>query len=717
MARSSRRKFLSRSALGLMGAVVANRSEAAPASSEPPGAPPAFGTAPGVGPEVGPVTFTEAAKLAQVPLTPAEAQQAASNWRGMMAPLLERRTGPRRVVLEPELAPASRWEPLGTKAPTAKGRFVRGKAAAGPLPTREEDIAFAPVSQLSRWVESRALTSERLTRLYLARLERFDPQLKCVITLTPELALAQARRAGRHVLAVVASAGSTATGAVDPLEAVADFCARHGLWFHVDGAHGASAVLSPRYRGLLRGIERADSVVWDAHKMMLMPALITAVLFRDGARSFDAFAQEASYLFHGQQERAWHDVAQRTLECTKEMMALKLYTCLSVLGTRVFQDALEGSFDLARAFAHKLQAAEDFELAVEPECNIVCFRHTPRGVPEGELDALQARLRETLVTLVGRLQAAPRQPVDVLHGKRFDPDVQWKLSLRLLEDMGFDLEAGRQDKSIHPFSSGLHPTDVRLTTDLDPDSLGGLFSSLHEGGHGLYEQGFHPEHARTPLANAPSMGLHESQSRLWENLVGRGRPFWTHYFPLLREAFPEALGGLDLEAFLGGINRVTPSLIRVDADEVTYNLHIVLRYELELLLIRDELPLDDLPAAWNERMQRFLGVQPPDDVQGVLQDIHWAWGEFGYFPTYALGNLYAASLYATARRALPGLEAGLARGELRPLRDWLRTHIHAEGYRLPAEERVRQVTGEGLTEDDFLAYLRAKYGALYGVKL
>jgi carboxypeptidase Taq len=339
------------------------------------------------------------------------------------------------------------------------------------------------------------------------------------------------------------------------------------------------------------------------------------------------------------------------------------------------------------------------------------------GMRVARLGPVLSGLRETLVALVGRLQAAPRQPVDVLQGKQFEPDTQWKLTLRLLEDMGFDLEAGRQDKSIHPFSSGLHPSDVRLTTDLDPGSLGGVFSTLHEGGHGLYEQGFRPEHARTPLANAPSMGLHESQSRLWENLVGRGRPFWTHYLPVLREAFPQALGDVDLETFLGGINRVTPSLIRVDADEVTYNLHIVLRYELELLLIRDELPLDELPAAWNERMQRFLGVVPPDDVQGVLQDIHWAWGEFGYFPTYALGNLYAASLYATAKRALPGLEQGLARGELRPLRDWLRTHIHAEGYRLPAEERVRQVTGEGLTEDDFLGYLRTKYGALYGVKL
>ncbi len=211
-------------------------------------------------------------------------------------------------------------------------------------------------------------------------------------------ALAAARRAGRHPLAVVASAGSTSTGAVDPLEAVADFCEREGLWFHVDGAHGASMALSERYRSQLRGIERADSVVWDAHKMMLMPALITAVLFREGHRSFEAFSQEASYLFHGEGTRDWNDVAQRTLECTKEMMALKLYTCLRVLGTRVFADALTASFDLARRFADRLEAAPDFQLALRPDCNIVCFRHTPPGVPEAALDALQARLRERLVT-------------------------------------------------------------------------------------------------------------------------------------------------------------------------------------------------------------------------------------------------------------------------------------------------------------------------------
>ena len=213
---------------------------------------------------------------------------------------------------------------------------------------------------------------------------------------TLEATLAAATRAGRRPIAVVASAGSTATGAFDPLEPVADFCEKHGLWFHVDGAHGASIALSPRYRHLVKGIERADSVVWDAHKLMLMPALITAVLFRDGQRSFDAFAQEASYLFNGRDERPWSDVALRTMECTKEMMALKLYTCLSVLGTRLFEEHVTGLIDLARRFATRLQAASDFELATPPDCDIVCFRHIPRGLPEAELDMLQVRLRETL---------------------------------------------------------------------------------------------------------------------------------------------------------------------------------------------------------------------------------------------------------------------------------------------------------------------------------
>ncbi|RYZ38377.1 MAG: aminotransferase class V-fold PLP-dependent enzyme [Myxococcaceae bacterium] len=213
-----------------------------------------------------------------------------------------------------------------------------------------------------------------------------------------EAALQEALGRGRKPIAVVASAGSTATGAFDPLEPVADFAEKHGLWFHVDGAHGAAASLSPKYRAQVKGIERADSVVWDAHKGLLMPALVTAVLFRDGARSFDAFSQEAHYLFHGDDARPYSDVGLRTLECTKEMMPLKVYACLSVLGTRVFEEAVTASYDQARRFAALLAATPDFQVAVPPDCNIVCFRHTPAHVPKQGWDALQARLREALVT-------------------------------------------------------------------------------------------------------------------------------------------------------------------------------------------------------------------------------------------------------------------------------------------------------------------------------
>ncbi|MCY1035094.1 carboxypeptidase M32 [Corallococcus sp. BB11-1] len=340
------------------------------------------------------------------------------------------------------------------------------------------------------------------------------------------------------------------------------------------------------------------------------------------------------------------------------------------------------------------------------------------GMRVQRLTPVLTALRDALIPMVGTLAQVKRPAPAFLDGRTYDTDQQWRFTMRLLEAVGFDLEAGRQDVSIHPFTNSQHANDVRLTTRLDAKHpLAALFGTLHEAGHGLYEQGFSPEHLRTPLAAVPSMGLHESQSRLWENLVGRGRAFWVHHFPALKDAFPQALADVDLDGFHAGINHVTPSLIRVEADEVTYNLHIVLRYELELALLRDELPVSELPSAWNERMRRYLGLTPPDDTQGVLQDIHWAWGELGYFPTYALGNLYAASLHAAAGRALPDLEARLSQGDTSPLRGWLRAQVHSQGFRLHAEDRVRAVTGEGLTDRDFLAYLRAKYGALYGVAL
>jgi carboxypeptidase Taq len=336
------------------------------------------------------------------------------------------------------------------------------------------------------------------------------------------------------------------------------------------------------------------------------------------------------------------------------------------------------------------------------------------GMRTARLMPVLHALRDQLVPLVEALAGWPAAP-SVLAGLRFPADAQWRFTVELLGKLGFDLDAGRQDKSVHPFTGGTHPTDVRLTTRISEDNLSAaVFGTIHECGHGLYEQGFRPEDYRTVLAGAPSMGLHESQSRLWENLVGRSLPFWQALYPRLQASFPAQLGGVELVAFHAALNRVSRSPIRVEADEVTYNLHIVLRTELELELLRGNLPAADLPSAWNAASRALLGLEPPDDVKGVLQDIHWAWGELGYFPTYALGNLYAASLMGAAERALPGLWESISQGDFAPLRDWLRAAIHGEGARLDAEDLVRKVTGKGLTDTDFVAYLKSKYGALSG---
>jgi carboxypeptidase Taq len=340
------------------------------------------------------------------------------------------------------------------------------------------------------------------------------------------------------------------------------------------------------------------------------------------------------------------------------------------------------------------------------------------GMRVARLAPVLTALKEKLVPLIGPIEEASARHRSKLEGRSFAKDGQWDFSMQLLRAMGFDFGAGRQDLSVHPFTGGSHPLDVRLTNRIQEHlPLSSIFSAVHEGGHGLFEQGFAEADWRTPLAASPSMGLHESQSRLWENLVGRSRPFWTHFFPELQKRFPTELADVTVEDWLREANRVSRSLVRVEADEVTYNLHIVLRFELEQLLLDDALPLGELPSAWNQKMETLLGVRPKNDLEGVLQDIHWAWGELGYFPTYALGNLYSASLFAAARRALPDLEGRIEKGELLPLREWLRENVHAPGYRLPAEDRVRAITREGLTDRDFIAYLKSKYGALYGVTL
>ncbi len=326
-------------------------------------------------------------------------------------------------------------------------------------------------------------------------------------------------------------------------------------------------------------------------------------------------------------------------------------------------------------------------------------------------------LKTKLVPIARALLERPA-PKDIFAGKTFAHAGQEAFTLEVLKSMGFDLDAGRQDKSAHPFSSGTHREDVRLTTRYSDDTpLPAIFGTIHEGGHGLYEQGFDPKDDRTPLSAAASFGLHESQSRLWENMIGRSPQFWAHFFPVLVRHLPGPLAGVTAHDFVRAANRVERSLIRVEADEVTYNLHIILRFDLELRLFRDELKIADLEAAWNESSQELLGRKPAHSGEGVLQDIHWSFGEFGYFPTYAVGNLYAASILAAAERALPNLWTDVEKGQLVPLREWLRREIHHQGSRLFAEELVTRVTGRGLSDDDFVGYLKRKYGRLYDCSL
>ncbi len=321
-----------------------------------------------------------------------------------------------------------------------------------------------------------------------------------------------------------------------------------------------------------------------------------------------------------------------------------------------------------------------------------------------------------LITAIGEARArAAEDPGALLRGD-FDVVRQEQFSREVLAGMGFDLTAGRLDVSTHPFTSGTGPGDVRLTTRYDPCDLRvGLYATIHEGGHGLYEQGIPAEFEGTPLGDCASLGIHESQSRLWENFVGRSLAFWEHWALRARELFPERLGRATPEALHRAVNEVRPSLIRIEADEATYNLHIALRLELERALLAGEIETADLPALWNARLQSILGLTPATNREGVLQDIHWACGLFGYFPTYTLGNLYAAQLREAAAAALGDLDALIARGDTAPLLAWLRANIHARGRLLRAGALCREATGRDLETAPFVRYLKGKFGALYGV--
>jgi len=335
--------------------------------------------------------------------------------------------------------------------------------------------------------------------------------------------------------------------------------------------------------------------------------------------------------------------------------------------------------------------------------------YEPGATTAGVRDVF-ARLRAGLVPLV---EAIAERPAPAPLPGPFPVAEQRTLGLEIARSFGFEDDAWRIDDAVHPFAQSIARSDVRVTARWSEADLSGIFAVMHEVGHGLYEAGVDPALDRTTLGTGVSLGIHESQSRTWENQVGRSWPFWEHWYPRAQALFPQALADVPLEDFHRSINAVHPTLIRVDADEATYALHVILRFELEVALIEGTLAVADVPAAWNERTRDMLGVEVPDDRHGCLQDIHWSYGELGYFPTYALGNVVSGQLWAAARRELPGLDAALQAGDCSQLRDWLRRTIHHHGRRLDPPELLRQATGSDLDPEPLLDYLRGKYTALY----
>jgi carboxypeptidase Taq len=337
------------------------------------------------------------------------------------------------------------------------------------------------------------------------------------------------------------------------------------------------------------------------------------------------------------------------------------------------------------------------------------------GATTAEITGVFADLRKDLVPLIAAIAASSRQPRRDLLQREFPVDRQRLFGEGAAAAIGFDFEAGRLDDTTHPFCSGIGPGDCRLATRYNPRHFNeAFFGILHEAGHGLYEQGLPADYAGTPLGTACSLGIHESQSRLWENQVGRGRPFWEHFFPRARQSFP-SLRDASLDDWLLAINDVQPSFIRVEADEATYNLHIILRFELEQALIAGDLTVADVPAAWNDKFHALLGLKVQSDAQGCLQDIHWSFGGLGYFPTYTLGNLYAAQLMEAARRDLAGLDDDFRQGSFARLKQWLNEKVHRPAQRYRAGELCRRVTGAPLSHRPLVRYLKDKYAALYGL--
>lgn len=337
------------------------------------------------------------------------------------------------------------------------------------------------------------------------------------------------------------------------------------------------------------------------------------------------------------------------------------------------------------------------------------------GARTSVLRPLFEDVREQLVDFVAAIAAKPSPEGGFLEG-HFPHQKQWDFGLKVLAAMGYDFDAGRQDLSTHPFTISMGPRDTRVTTRVDESNFRDmLWSCIHEGGHALYDQGLPRDHYGLPAGQAASLGIHESQSRLWENNVGRSLPFWKHWYPQLQAEFPDAFGDVALDDFYRAINTVQPSLIRTEADELTYHFHVAIRFEIEVGLIEGSLKVKDLREIWNDRYKSYLGVDVPDDKRGVLQDIHWSHGSIGYFATYSLGSFYAVQLFNAASDALPNLQADIESGQYSGLLEWMQQNVHAHGRLLTSEEICEKATGSRLDFSHFMAYAKTKYGSIYGL--
>ncbi|MGQ9879912.1 MAG: carboxypeptidase M32 [Armatimonadota bacterium] len=415
--------------------------------------------------------------------------------------------------------------------------------------------------------------------------------------------------------------------------------------------------------------------------------------------------------------RHWRREYDRLTKLPTELV--KEFTRVTTIAEKVWEEARERSdYALLKPHLQKIlglvhEIAE--RLGYEQEPYDALLDEYEQGMTAHQLEEIFAPLRQQIPDLTTQIQNAPRRPKsDILH-RHYPRDAQESFCRLIAETIGFDWQSGRLDPTVHPFATRLAPGDVRITTRFYEDFLQpSLFGTIHELGHALYEMGLPQEHWGTPMGESTSLGIHESQSRMWENFVGRSRAFWEYFYPIAQKHFT-TLQDVSLDEFVFAINEVKPSTIRVEADEVTYNLHILLRFELEVALMRKELSVDDLPDAWNERFEQYMGFRPPNDAEGVLQDVHWSGGAIGYFPTYTLGNLYAAQIFEQVERDLGDLNAHIRRGDFRPLLEWLRTNIHQQGKRYTASELVRRITGNPISADALLSYFQRKFAPLYGL--